>query len=320
MSERLLDISDGAAHLSVRQAQLVVRRDGQPEATVPLAEVAALVVGHPGVTYTQAVLSGLVEAGGVFVVCDARRLPSGMLVPLAGHHLQTARLRAQVDAGDALRKRLWQQLVRAKVRAQAGALYQLHGDEFGLMALADRVKPGDAGNIEAMAARRYWRRLFGAGARFRRDPEEPGLNALLNYGYAILRGLTARALVASGLHPSLGIHHHNRYNAYTLADDVMEPYRPWVDLAVARQAADTAEPALDAAAKRELVAGITGHYDMDGDARSLFDALARTTASLAQAFEGRRKDLALPGPNRPGPGWLEPPPAEYAEDHAPFDP
>jgi CRISPR-associated protein Cas1 len=319
MTERLLDISDGGAHLSVRHAQLVVRRDGQPDATVPLSEVAALVVAHPAVSYTQAVLSGLVEAGGVFIVCDAQRLPSGMLLPLTGHHLHTERLRAQVNASKTVQHRLWRQIVCSKVSAQAAALLDIHGDDGGLAAMAARVKPGDAANVEARAARRYWQRLFEVDG-FRRDPDAGGLNALLNYGYAILRGLTARALVASGLHPAMGIHHRNRYNPYTLADDLMEPYRPWVDRAVVDLARGGAPDELTSAIKRDLVGTITGYYELHGEARGLFDALARTTASLAQVYEGKREHLILPGPQRPGAGRLDPPgpPEEYEEDAAPF--
>jgi len=293
MIERILDFSDTAARLSVRHQQLIVKQ-GAEERSLPLEEVAALVVSHPQVIYTQAVLAGLMENGGVFIACDERRMPSGMMLPLAGHHLQTERLQHQVGASQPVRKRAWQQLVCAKVRAQGRLLDALHGDDKGLIALAGRVKSGDPDNVEGQAARRYWPALF-ADPAFRRDQDAGGLNAFLNYGYAVLRGIVGRAVVAAGLHPSIGVHHHNRYDAFCLADDVMEPFRPLVDAAVARYAASqTVEEDLSIPMKRAVLETLMGRFDVAGEARTLFDVAAMTAVSLMKVFQGSRKTLVLP--------------------------
>ena len=233
---------------------------------MPLADLAVILVAHPQVTYTQAVLSGLAAAGGVFVACDGRNLPVGMMLPLAAHHAQAERFAAQARAPLPVRKRLWRQIVRAKINAQAALLVELRGTDFGIEAMAGRVHSGDPSNVEARAARRYWPRVF-ADLDFRRHRENEDQNVLLNYGYAVLRAIVARAICAAGLHPSLGIHHHNRYDAFCLADDLMEPFRPAVDRAVAEYMGTHDEPyKLEAAAKQQIIGELTGRYDLDGAA------------------------------------------------------
>jgi len=193
-----------------------------------------------------------------------------------------------------LRKRIWRQIVRAKIRAQAATLTQLHGSDFGLRALAPHVRSGDPANVEARAARRYWPRLF-ADLDFRRHRENEDQNLLLNYGYAVLRAIVARAICGAGLHPSLGIHHHQRYSTYPLADDLMEPFRPSVDQAVAEFCRTHEEfHRLDSAAKRQIISALTGRYLVDGQQRTLFDVAARTASSLAEVFLGNAKRIELP--------------------------
>jgi len=293
MTERIVDLSESPARLSVRYQQLRIQRPDQL-VTVPLLELAVLVVAHRQVTYTHSVLAELAAAGGALVVCDAKCLPVGMMLPLAGHSVQTQRFAAQARATLPLRKRLWQQLIRSKVRSQAATLRQLTGDDAGLLELAACVRSGDATNIEAQASRRYWPRLF-RDPQFRRDPERKDQNLLLNYGYAILRAIVGRAICASGLHPSLGIHHHNKYNPYCLADDLMEPFRPLVDLAAARFL-QTNGPIneLKTAAKLEILTQLTGRLNIDGCQRTLFDAASRLTASLAEVYLARTTKLTLP--------------------------
>jgi CRISPR-associated protein Cas1 len=217
-----------------------------------------------------------------------------MLVPLGAHHTPVERFTAQATAGKPLTKRLWQQVVRAKILAQARLLAELHGEDFGLSQLAPLVRSGDPANVEARAARRYWQLLFD-DPQFRRDRDVPDQNRVLNYGYAVLRAIVARAICGAGLHPSLGIHHHNRYSAYPLADDLMEPLRPVVDrttVELIRQHGDV--PQLDAATKRQIIDAISERFDLDGEQRTLFDISARTAASLAECFMGNRKQLTLP--------------------------
>jgi len=293
MSDRLMDLSEEPARLSVRLEQLVIERNDKPEATVPLAELAVLVVSHPCVTYTHAVLAGIIAAGGAFVVCDGRHMPVAMLLPIESHSTQAERFARQTEASEPTRKRLWQQIVMAKVRAQGRLLKELHGDDRGLMALAGRVASGDTTNVEAQASQRYWRALFG-DEKFRRDREADDQNRFLNYGYAVLRAIVARAVCAAGLHPSFGVHHHNRYDAFCLADDLMEPFRPIVDRAVARWVAEHGPAGvLDRETKAAFLSALTGRFERDGESRTLFDIVARTASSLAAVFEAKGKEFVL---------------------------
>lgn len=292
--ERILDISDSAASLHVRFSQLVIEPDGAPEVTTPLSELAVLVISHPRVLMTQAVISGIAENGGSVVICDEKHLPTAMMLPLQMHTTQTERFAQQAQASLPLRKRLWQQVVRAKIRGQGGLLQRLHGSDAGLLAMAERVRSGDTSHLEAQASRRYWPLLFG-DSKFRRGSEGPDQNSHLNYGYAVLRAVTARALCAAGLHPSLGLQHHNRYDAFCLASDLMEPFRPVVDRAVYSwvQEHDATTP-LDKQAKLWLLRPFSDRYQFEGESRTLFDLATRTASSLARSFLGESKELCIP--------------------------
>jgi len=294
MTERILDVAQDSARLRVDCRRLVIEQNDKAVAKVPLGEVAALVVSHPKVTYTQAVLSGLVEHGGALVVCDRRHLPVGMLLPIEAHYVQAERFALQARAAKPRCKRLWQQIVNAKVAAQGRLLARLHGDDRGLLALARTVRSGDPTNVEAQASRRYWPALFN-DPEFRRDPTRDDQNRFLNYGYAVLRAVVARAICAVGLHPSLGIHHHNRYNAFCLADDVMEPFRPLVDERVCEIVTVQGPQApLDPTTKQTLLGICTARLALEGESRSLFDTLARTASSLVAALRDGSQKLALP--------------------------
>lgn len=293
MTDRIVDISDEAVGLSMRKEQLVIRREAD-EVSIPLVDMAVLIVSHPFVHFTHSVLSGLCKAGGVFIVCNEKRLPAGMMLPFEGHFVQTERFRAQAQASLPMQKGVWKQIVKAKVRAQGNALLATVGEDYGLLELAKKVCSGDSGNIEAHASRIYWTSLF--GKEFRRDFEAEDQNRLLNYGYAVLRGITARAICAAGLHPSLGVHHHNRYNSFCLADDLMEPFRPVVDRAVFDIINERGrEVPLDRATKTGLIKVLSGgRFNLDGESRTIFDVMARTASSLAGVFAGTRKGIVLP--------------------------
>lgn len=294
MTNRMIELSDGPATLSVRLEQLVIARDEQPEVTVPLEDIACVVVAHPRISFTHSVLSGLAKHGAGFVVCNERFLPTGMLLPLEGHSTQAERFEIQAEAPVPLRKRVWQQIVRAKVRAQGRLIARLRGDDHGLFLLAERVRSGDPTNIEARASRLYWPALFPEG-KFLRNPDAEDQNRFLNYGYAILRAIVARAICAAGLHPSLRLHHHHRNNAFCLADDLMEPFRPIVDAAVVKLCEEHgADAPLDKATKAVLFEALYAKFLLHGEARTLFDILAHTAASLAAVFIGSGTDLALP--------------------------
>jgi CRISPR-associated protein Cas1 len=294
MTDRILDLSESAARLSVRDGLLVVAREGQDPLTIPLADVGVLLVSHPQVSYTHAVLAGLVAQGGAFVTCDERHLPVGMLLPVDAHYVQTERFALQARASLPTRKRLWRQVVRAKVRAQGNLLAELHGDDLGLLALAQETRSGDSSNVEAQASRRYWPALF-ADAAWRRNREAEDQNRFLNYGYAVLRAIVARAVCAAGLHPSLGLHHHNRYNSFCLADDLMEPLRPIVDRAVYHLVkAEGPDVPLGPRTKAALLQAVTARLQIQGHQRSVFDVAYIMASSLVAVLEKREKRLILP--------------------------
>ncbi|HUT56024.1 MAG TPA: type II CRISPR-associated endonuclease Cas1 [bacterium] len=294
MTDRIIDISSDPARLHVRHDQLVIEAEGKPEATAPLAEIAALVVSNPRVSYSHTVLSGLSAHCAALVVCDEKHLPIGMMLPLAGHFVQAERFEAQANASLPVKKNIWKQIVTAKVSAQGRLLADLRGSDSGLMDLARRVKSGDSENIEAQASRRYWGRIFD-DEKFRRDRDKDDQNRMLNYGYAVLRAIVARAICGAGLHPSIGVHHHNRYDTFCLADDLMEPFRPLVDRAVVKLVTERGKVCpMDKEAKAALINPLLERFELEGEQRTLFDISARAASSLAQVFLGKTTKLLLP--------------------------
>lgn len=294
MSGRILDLAEQPARLRVRYDQLIIERDQCVDVSVPLLDIAAVIVAHPQVSLTHAVLSGLMRCGATVICCDDQHLPAGMMLPINTHVTQTKRMAAQAAAGRPTNKRLWQQIVRAKIRAQARTLQIIHGTDGGLLELVGEVRSGDSQNVEAQAAARYWRLLFN-DPMFRRRREAEDQNRLLNYGYAVLRAVVGRAVCAAGLHPSLGLHHHNQYNAFCLADDLMEPFRPLVDRIVVDVVAQRgADAPLDRESKRALLELLTQRFEWQGESRTFFDFAARAASSLAQVYTGEAKRLVLP--------------------------
>lgn len=290
MTNRILDFDAEPAFLSTRNGLLLITRQGKPEETVPLSDIAVVVASNRQVVFTQNLLASMAQAGAILICSDARHHPAAMMLPLESHHAQAERFQAQSAAPLPLRKRIWQELVQAKIRAQASTLARLHGDGAGLDQLARRVRSGDAGNQEAIAAQRYWPRLFGDRG-FRRSNESDQRNGILNYGYAILRGITARAVCAAGLHPSLGVSHHNRYNPFCLADDLMEPLRPLVDYQTVSICRDvgSGRPEINKTTKLLLLAFLTGRFTVAGERRTLFDIVARRASQLASLYLRQEK-------------------------------
>lgn len=294
MPDRIIDISERPAHLSVQTGNLVIRVPEIGESRMPVGDIAVVVVSHPQATFTHAALSELAAHGASLVVCDRTRLPTAMLLPLQANYVQVERFSRQVAASQPRRKRLWQQIVRNKLQSQAALLTERHGSDAGLLELAGKVRSGDPQNMEAQAARRYWASLFG-DQEFRRNREAEDVNVLLNYGYTVLRACVARAVCAAGLHPSIGLHHHNRYSQFTLADDLMEPFRVIIDRAAARLQ-DQLGPALalDRQSKTELIGAVSARYVLGGERRTLFDIVSRSASSLVDVFAGERDRLVLP--------------------------
>ncbi len=285
MTDRIVEISN-PARLHVRDSQLVIEPEEGIAVTTPVSELAVLLVAHPRVSLTHAVLSRIAMDGGTVVTCDEKYLPASVLVPVQSHFLQTERFAKHVEAGLPLRKRLWQRIVKAKISAQASLLRELHGVDGGLLAMAGRVRSGDPDNLEAQAARRYWALIFG-DPQFRRGGDVGDQNRHLDYGYTVLRAATARAICAAGLHPSLGLRHHNRYDPFSLAADLMESFRPLVDQRVFLwiQGRDPRAP-LDRETRQWLLQALTARFIVNDEERTLFDLLTRTANGLAKAFCG----------------------------------
>ncbi len=271
-------------------------QDGQTIGRVPLDQIAAVIVHAHGTTWTNSLLVELAERGAPVVLCAANHQPRSVLLPIEGHHAQGARMRAQWDAPEPLRKQAWKRVVIAKIQMQAAALAAIGQPRAPLEFIARNVQSGDSTNAEAQAARLYWPMLLGPD--FRRDPNRPDVNGLLNYGYTVLRAATARAITASGLHPTIGIFHRNRSNAFALADDLMEPFRPLVDL-TARTILLRDGPEVISAAKLAFARLIALDLPLTGETSPVSIALSRLATSLAQSFEQRRLALALPEPPDP---------------------
>lgn len=297
------------AYLSVKLAQLEIRlpqvennetlSDYFKESVVkrvPIEDIGVVVLDNKQITITQGALGALLDNNVAIVSCDEHRMPSGLMLPLSGNTTQSERFRHQIDASLPLKKQLWQQTIQAKILNQSAVLYSQRGLECGNMeAWAKQVKSGDADNLEGRAAAFYWQNMFGNIKGFRRDRDGVAPNNLLNYGYAILRAIVARSLVGSGLLPTLGIHHHNRYNAYCLADDIMEPYRPFVDRLVAEivdSGVDISE--LSTELKSKLLSIPVIDVVINGRRSPLMIGVGITTASLYKCYSGEIRRIAYP--------------------------
>lgn len=294
--DQIVDISQDGRHLSRDRGFLKVEADGTVLGRVALDQVSAVIAHSHGITWSNSLLVELANRGIPVVLCAANHQPRAMLCPIEGHHAQNARMRAQWDAPQPLIKQAWKQVVVAKIRMQAAALAAIGQPPAPLNHVAQNVQSGDTGNAEAQAARLYWPMMMGKA--FRRDADLPDINALLNYGYTVLRAATARAIVAAGLHPTIGLFHSNRANAFALADDLMEPFRPLVDL-TARAIAAASGPEVTSDAKRQMADLIALDLPLTGETSPVSVAISRLATSLAQSFETRRLSLALPEPPSP---------------------
>ncbi len=289
------------AYLSLRLEQLVIktqRQDDDGESitrTIPIEDVGVVVLDHRQITITQGVMEKLLENNCAVITCDSRHLPVGLLLPLVGNTVQNERFRSQIDSSLPLRKQLWQQTIQAKIANQAAVLeYSTSRRHGNMLAWVSQVKSGDSDNVEARAATYYWKTIFPERPDFLRGQFEDDPNGLFNYGYAVLRAVVARSLVMSGLLPTLGIHHHNRYNAYCLADDIMEPYRPYVDRLVLDIIAEDGTLSLTQSAKLRLLSIPVLDVEIDGHTSPLMVAVSTTTASLAKCFGGDLRKIVYP--------------------------
>lgn len=283
------------AYLSTQNEQLVVKfPNDAPVRQVPIEDIGMVVLENQQITITNGLLAKLTERKVAVVSCNAQHLPDGLLLPMTGHSEQTERIRYQMEASVPLKKNLWQQTISSKIRNQAGLLAEKGKESKRLEYLYKNVSSGDLGNHEAQAAAIYWQTLFDI-PDFNRGQSGIPPNNLLNYGYAILRATVARALVSSGMLPNVGIWHHNKYNAYCLADDIMEPYRPYVDSIVSHiieSEDDLAE--LTIPLKKELLSIPALDVQIDGQKSPLMVAVSRTTNSLFECFAGISRKIIYP--------------------------
>jgi CRISPR-associated protein Cas1 len=288
-------------HLKYRDEQMVVSYshvkgyESLPERTVPVEDLGMIILEHQQITLTHYLLDKLVENNTAVITCGETKHPTGMMLPLEGNTLQSERFAAQITATEPLKKQLWQQTVKAKISNQAAILNHWNIGNNYLTKLAATVKSGDPDNSEAKAAVYYWSNIFPKEWNFFRKREGLPPNNLLNYGYAILRATVARSLVGAGLLPTFGIFHRNRYNAYCLADDIMEPYRPYVDFIV-RGIIDktSAVNTLTQELKVQLLQLPTVDVLLDGEHSPLMIATQRTAASLAKCYLGESRKILYP--------------------------
>ena len=292
MIGRVVEVVETDRHLSLEYGNMLVKQGVVVVGRVALDDIQALIINPHGATVSAGILAALAERGTPVIISGRNFRPVATVVPISGHHAISKRIEAQVEASQPARKQAWKQIVRSKITMQALVLEQWDLDAERLWMLESRVRSGDPENLEAQAARIYWPRLLGRG--FRRDPDEPGLNALLNYGYAVVRAATARAVSAAGLHPSIGVHHKGPLDTMRLADDLMEPFRPLIDARV-RAIADSGED-LDVVphTKKMLVAVLSTDAPTDAGTSPVSLAMHRTARSLAEYYLNERKRLDLP--------------------------
>lgn len=274
---------------------MIEMHDSGETKTVPVEDIGLLILDHQQITITHGLIAKLLEKNVALITCDGTHHPTGLMLNLDGHSLQSLKFKAQVEATVPLKKQLWQQTVMCKIANQSALLKKTNKKYQLLDNYVKEVKSGDSENHEARAAAHYWKNIFPDFVQFKRDRYGLPPNNFLNYGYAILRAVVARSLVGSGLLPTLGIHHQNQYNAYCLADDIMEPYRPYVDMLVCEMI-NVDEPAfeINTAAKRQLLTLPALDVVIDGQKSPLMNAVQKTTASLSKCFEGKARKIVYP--------------------------
>lgn len=289
------------AYLSMKLNQLVIRDPMMKDAgekevrTIPIEDIGIVILDHKQITITQVLIESLLDNNCALITCDSKRMPVGLMLPLYGNTIQNERFRHQIDSSLPLKKQLWQQTVQSKIMNQSALLDRQTGEHHENMVVwAKDVRSGDPDNMEGRAAAYYWKNIFPKKFNFTRGQDGAEPNNLLNYGYAILRAIIARAIVSSGLLPTLGIHHHNRYNAYCLADDIMEPYRPYVDALVCDIVKSNVPLELSTDIKIKMLSIPVMDVTIKGKRSPLMVAATTTTASLVKCFEGETRKIIYP--------------------------
>lgn len=299
MIGRIVEVADDKRHLFLSRGFLVVRdTEGERKelGQIPIDDIAAVIGNAHGLSYTNNLLVALAERCAPFVLCAANHNAVGMVIPIDGNYQQAKRFDAQLAATQPMIKRIWADIVKSKLQQQAAALEAAGAPVAPLQALVRKVRSGDPDNFEAQGAKRYWSLLF--GDNFRRDQQGGGINAMLNYGYTVLRAATARSVISAGLHPTIGLHHSNEGNAMRLVDDLMEPFRPMIDLKV-WQLNQQGETMITPETKRTLVKTLYDDMQTSSGATPVMICTQKLAVSLAQLFMGEKEKLELPLPGLP---------------------
>ncbi len=291
MIGQVVEIVESDRYLSLEYGNMLVRSKDQVLGRIALDDILAVVVNPHGATLSAGIMAELATRNIPLVIAGKHFKPVAVLMPLVGNFEVSARIAAQATASVPTKKQAWKQVVQSKITMQAMALETTGGDAGRMWDMIPQVRSGDVGNLEAQAARHYWKRMYGES--FRRDRDQPGINALLNYGYAVIRAATARAIAASGLHPSLGIHHVNPLDTMRLVDDLMEPYRPLIDLRV-YGILNTGVIDVVPETKKMLVAVLSTDIATEVGSSPVSMAMFRTAQSLVKLFKGERETLELP--------------------------
>lgn len=293
MIKRIVEVSQ-PSRLYIKNKQLCVDQDKIQVASIPVEDLGILLLVHPAITLTQTVVIQCQQHNTIIIFCDRKHLPYSVILPISeGHSLHHKELHQQIALGKANRKRLWQQIVKCKIAHQIQTLEFAGQATAQLKRMPKKVKSGDPDNIEAQAAQRYWRLLFGDA--FRRDQDAEGINAMLNYGYAIMRALIARAIVGTGLHPTIGIHHSNQYNSLCLADDLMEPMRPWVDKLVWQMVCqEEMQPTVSPITKQPFLKLLTTSINWNDKNMPLMIASHHYLAQLKKCYSNKTLMMEFP--------------------------
>ncbi len=292
MIKRIVDISE-QAYLHTKHRQLLIDKDGKTAGKVPIEDLAVLILQHPAIVITQSTIIACQKNKAAIVFCDERHLPYSVILPIYdGHTLHQKVIELQINTKKPVTKKIWKQIVQQKIIEQKKILSLTGTDARVLGRLALKVKSGDAGNHEAQAAQYYWPRMFGKS--FRRDYQAAGVNVLLNYGYAVIRALVARAVVASGLHPAIGIHHHNQYNALCLADDLMEPFRPWVDWIVYQIWLKNKNTEIDKDTKQNMLGLLSETVHMHKKTMPMMTSCHYLVADFKRCLDGTLDNIQYP--------------------------
>lgn len=292
MQKRILEISN-PGYLSLSKSQLIISRKGLDDVSIPIEDIGIILLSNSQITITHCLLGALMRNNVACISCDDRHTPIGLSLPLYGHTEHAQILGEQIIVKEPVKKKLWQQIIKAKISNQA-KLLEFHNKEFKkILSIKEQVKSGDTTNREAQAARYYWPQLF--GANFKRDVDAQDLNIFINYGYSVMRAAVARAIVATGLNPTLGIFHSNKYNPFALADDLLEPLRPLVDYEVYKISTEQEQTfCLDRDRKELLLKILTRNIDFCDKEYPFFVALSLFASSFKSVLLGQSKNMSIP--------------------------